>query len=364
MNNLKQFLIFMTFIAMFSCNSEVTQKLEPKGSALGRMNEIVVIADEDVWQGAIGDTFKYYFQSAFPILPAPEPMFDLRHFTIQQLDGQPLRKELRTYAILADLSDMESPTTKMIKKDLGSEKFNSAIRTGSPNTSVGKDKWARGQLLVYLFGQNENAVFENIKNSFPAVAKRINGHDSKQLESSLYFDNMNMGITRKVSERFGFEVMIPGGFVVSKDDQENNVMWLQKDTDDAILNVVFRQLDYNNESQLSKENIITLRDAFGKKYVDPQTEGNYMRTNIEDLPVYEYSFKLDGQYAKEFRGVWELTEQFSGGPFITYVALSPDQKSFIYIDTFITAPGSKKRDKMMRMDYMVKSGKFVSQEVN
>jgi len=364
MNKLKHFIAFLTLIVCFSCNNEVTQKLEPKSSALGRMNEIVVIADEDVWNGAIGDTFRFYFNSAYPILPAPEPVFDLRHFTIQQLDGQPLRKELRTYAILADLSDIESPTTLMVKKDLGSEKFNSAVRTGSPSTSVGKEKWARGQLLVYLFGQNKKALFENIKNSFPAVAKRVNGHDSKQLESSLYFDKINMGITRKVTERFGVEIMIPGGFVVSTDDKENNLMWLQKETDDAILNIVFKKSDYNNENQLSKNSIIAMRDDFGKKYVDPLTEGNFMVTNTSDLPVYEYNFKLDGQYAKEFRGVWELTQQFSGGPFITYVALSPDQKSFIYIDAFITAPGAKKRDKMMRMDYMVKSTKFVSQEVN
>jgi len=354
----KLFILTILIFVVMSCNNDVTKKLEPKGAALGKLNEIVVITDEEDWKGAIGDTFRFYFESAYPILPSPEPVFDLRHFTPEQLNNQPLRKELRTYAILADLSDQNSPTTQMVKRDMGSEKFRATVETGKPNSSVGKDKWAQGQMLVYLFGKNESALFESIKENFPAVAKRVNNHDSKQLESAVYFDKAHMGMTRMLENRFGIEMLVPGKYQIAIDDTINNTVWLRKDTKDAILNIVFKKVPYQNESQLSKESIIAMRDDFGAAYVNSDTEGSVMVTNIEDLPVYEYGFKIENQYGKEIRGIWEMTKDFSGGPFATYVVIDKDQKSLIYIDTFILAEGAKKRDKMMRLDYMIKSSKF------
>jgi len=356
----KLIIILGFFVLLTACNSDVSKQLEPKGAALGKMNEIIVVTDEDNWEGEIGDTFRFYFESAYPILPTPEPLFDLRHFTPEQLTSQPLRKELRTYAILADLSDAESETTQMIKKDMGSEKFRAALEAGKPNSSIGKNKWAQGQMLVYLFGQDQDAVFKSIKQNFPAVARRINDHDSRQLESSIYFDKPNMGITKELEEQFGLTMLVPGKYLTAIKDTINNVVWLRKDTKEAILNVVMKKVPYTSESQLSKDNIIAMRDEFGANYVTSDTENSVMITNQDDLPIYEYALELDGQYGKEIRGVWEMTEDFSGGPFATYVIIDKDQKSLIYIDTFILAQGSEKRNKMMRLDYMVKSTKFSS----
>ena len=351
-------ILFSFIVILASCHNEVTKKFEPKGAALGKLNEIVVIADEDLWKGALGDTFRFYFRSAYPILPAPEPLFDLRHFTVEQLRAEPLRKELRTYAILADLSDVESTTSKMIKSDMGSEKYRTALQTGKPNSSIGKDKWASGQMLVYLFGKDKSSLVESIKENFPAVAKRVNQHDSKQLESAIYFDKANTAMTRNIEDRFGIEMPVPGKYVIAVNDSINNLMWLRKDTPDAVLNVVLQKMPYKDKSQLSKENVIAMRDNFGSKYLTTEIENNVMVVNSEDLPVYEYAFNLNGNYGKEFRGIWEMTQEFSGGPFATYLIVSPDQKSLIYIDTFILAPGAKKRDKMMRLDYMVKNAKI------
>ena len=112
-----------TVLSLYSCNEEMAKTYEYKPMAMARMNEIVAVADKDLWEGAVQDTFNYYFQSAYPIMPTPEPMFDVRHFTPIQLDNESLRKELRTYIVLADLNDPESSTTKMLRRDLGEERF-------------------------------------------------------------------------------------------------------------------------------------------------------------------------------------------------------------------------------------------------
>ena len=40
-----------------------------------------------------------------------------------------------------------------------------------------------------------------------------------------------------------------------------------------------------------------------------------MKSNTVDLPVYEYAYQLNGSYTKELRGIWEMENDFMGGPF-------------------------------------------------
>ncbi len=352
--------ISLLCLLLISCNNEVTQHLDSKNPALGKLNQIVVIADEDVWVGSVGDTFRYYFESAYPLLPSPEPLFDLKHYTPDDLERSAVRKELRTYAFLADLSDEESKTAQLIKKDMGAEKYNSALKYGKPFSSIGKDKWAKGQLLMYMFGANEDSLVMSIKKSFPTLARRINEHDLDKLKAISFGIKENKGLTRLVSEKFDVDIEIPVEYQTAKYDTINNVLWLRRGSKEADYHMVFEKIKYDTPEQLEKDSIIALRNKFGKTYVTSDLDGNYMVVNDEDLPVYEYVTEIDGHYVKEIRGVWEMTKEFTGGPFVTYVIINEAKKELIFIDTFLLAPGAKKRNYMMQLDCIVKSAKVNS----
>lgn len=352
--------ILIPFLLLQACSTEVKQQLDSKNPALGRLNQVVVVTDEDLWEGAVGDTFRFYFESAYPILPAPEPIFDLKFYTPNQLQSGPTRKELRTYVILADLSDPESPTTKMVKKDMGSEKFNSALNTGKPFTSLGKDKWAKGQFLAYMFGTDEESLAQSIKKSYPAIARRINEHDQPKLKAMSFGIKSNKGLRRMVKENYSLDIDIPVEYTTARRDSLNNVLWLRRGTKEADMHLVFKKYKYDDSKQLSKDSIISWRNDFGEKYVTSDIEDNIMVVNGEDLPVYEYAHEIDGSYTRELRGIWEMTKEFTGGPFATYVVVIEDKKELIYIDAFVLAPGQKKRNYMMQLDCIVKSAKISS----
>ena len=350
---------FILIIFICSCSGEVAKKLEPKGTALGKMNEIIVIADRDLWESAIGDTFKFYFGSAYPILPQPEPLFDVRHFTPEDLVDQPLRRGLRTYAILADLSDENSSTTQMVKRDMGEEKFNHSLKKGETTSSVGKDKWARGQLLIYLFGKDKAALAQSITQGFPAVTKRVYKHDRKQLAAANYTSGINLGLSRKIAENYHIQFDVPAEYDVAKRDSLNNFIWLRKDAPQATLSIVIQKLPYTNQSQLNKENIIAWRDKFGSTYVESDTPDDVMVVNGVDLPVYEYTTQIDGHFTRELRGTWEMTKQFMGGSFNTYAIVNEQRSELVFIDVFLLAPGKKKRNTMMQLDDIIKSVKVL-----
>ena len=88
------FLVF-SFLSLnvFSCAKEAVQKsLEADKIAFGKINRINVLCDQSVWDGPLGDSIRFYYSAAYPILPQPEPIFDLHHLTLEDMRKDPLRK--------------------------------------------------------------------------------------------------------------------------------------------------------------------------------------------------------------------------------------------------------------------------------
>jgi hypothetical protein len=335
-----------------SCNEEATGGMKAKSNAMGRLNEIVVIADEELWEGPAKDSFEFYFESAYPIMPRPEPMFDIRHFTPLEISNEPLRQELRTYVLLVDLSDIESRSVKMVRTDLGEERYKQA-NAGEVNSMVVKDKWARGQMIIYLMGRNKQDLFKTIRENYPAVSRRINIHDEQQLHASIYVRGINRGLSDKITERFGIKISIPSTFDIAQDLEEKKILWLRKDDVSSTMNIMITSMPYSNQSQFDIANLKEIRNELGK-YVQSSTAGSVMVVNDEDLPIYDYSYEIDGSYTKEIRGVWEMTDDFIGGSFASYLIMDKENNQLIFVDTFVYAPGESKRNMMQQLEYMVK----------
>jgi hypothetical protein len=319
---------------------------------------VVVICDDKVWEGIIGDTFLYYYESAYPVMPAPEPLFDIRHFSSENLAVEPLRRELRTYVILANLSDLESPTTKMVRRDLGEERYKKALRDKTYYSSVGRDKWAREQILAYVFGNGLDDLARAIEKSFPAIANRIKKHDHIQLASNVYnLKTEDPEIKSVLENNFGLYLKVPGDYKKQIETDRNFVM-LKRDFKDYSQSFVIRKFAYKDKKQLSKAGIVEMRNDYGFEFISGVSEGSYMRTNDDALPVYEYTTEINGIYTKELRGVWELTNDYIGGPFVTYLLLNKEKNELIFIDTFVYAPSRGKRDLVQQLEHIIHSAKF------
>lgn len=349
------YILLLTILGT-SCQME-SNGVGPKPKALGRMNEIVVVSDKDMWNSNVGDSIRYYYESAYPMMPAPEPLFDLRHFSTRDLTNQPMRKELRTYLVVANMRDTSSYTTQMVIKDMGSERYQEFLRENKVKTSYGKDKWANGQALFYVLGNSYDQLAASIKSSFPAIASKVRDHDRKQLDASIYtVRGVNMGISNVIKERYNLDVRIPQKYNTVIDNKEDNILWLRSDNPDAIQNIVFFEEEYKNEKQVSKAYIIDKVNAFGKEYVESTDSESYLVINEDHLPIKTMNTTIGESYTKEYRGIWEMTEDFYGGPFFLYATIKDDKVRYIFC--FVLAPDSDKRDYMMQLEHIVKNPSF------
>lgn len=345
------FVFFLT-----SCSQSSTFNGQ-KPTAIGKPNDVDIVMDTMLGKSSVWDTIDYYFASSYPVMPAPEPFFDLRQLSPEDLEYDPYKKELKTLVFIADISDTTSLTTRMIKADFGPEKWEKAQNDSTFTMVTAKDKWAKDQLLIYIFANGQKKLTDAIRQHFPAAAYRINKHDAPAIDASLYGSKgKNIELTDLIKKKYGIQMNIPPSFV--KAVEEDNFLWIRMDDKKSVQNFVIQKFAYQDTSQFSVQNLIRLRDTYGKMYIQTNAEDAYMRTNPVDLPVYSYSLNVQGLYGKEYRGIWETVNDFMGGPFFSYLILYPDQKEIIFIDAFILAPGEEKRDMMQKMDHVVKNARF------
>lgn len=354
-----QFILVFSFISsllLSSCTEEVQRGLRAVPTAFGSLNEIVVIMDTDLWEGPMGDTIRYYYSSAYPLLPQPEPVFDLRQFTPEELEKERLRKELRTYMFVGNLEDTNSPTTKMILADIGQEKARRAREDKAFNSITGRDKWAKGQLVIYQFGYSTEELLNTLKENFPAVKKRVYEFDSKKLDAYVYLNGENKKLEEEIRTSMGVSLKVPSDYFLAIND--GNIIWIRKETDDISSNILLKKIKYTDQAQLSKENLLALRDSIGKQYISSTLPDTYMQVNAIDLPVLSNPTKINGYYALDARGIWEIVNDYMGGAFVSYFILNPNTSELLFIDGFLHAPGEDKRDFMMQLDHVLQSVKF------
>lgn len=332
----------------------------------GDINNVLVVADQDVWDGMAGDTFFYYFAAPYILLPQPEPIFDIKHMTPEQLAEKPAKKEFRTIFLLADISDLRSPTTQMAMADIAKSKLDEARLAPGYKTIVGKDKWANDQLLFYILGTSGEKLAENISKNFPAIARRINEKDLETVEATTYQAGVNERLTAEVIDELGVNIRIPGDFKLAKYNKSKKIMWLRRDVRQAIANIIIHRRPYTSKDQLTKEGIKKIQDEVGKMVTTPRPN-TYMRINDVDLPLFVENKTLNGLFAVEARGIWDIVNDFMGGPFISYLMLDEANNELVFVEGFLHAPArvmaddpsrSNKRDLMQEVELIVTSAKL------
>lgn len=340
--------VFLVLFSLNSCVNNVGNKALNKPIAISKSNDLVVVADESLWKGEVGDTFRYYFESAFPITPNPEPIFKIRYFSFKDIDAQPLRRQLRNYIVLANIQDTSSFVTKMLIKDLGADRINKIKSEDGFNIIYGKDKWARDQLVVYVVGKDKDDLNAAIKRNFSTITQRIQQHDEEQIKMATYFSGYNGIMNVRASKTLGINIKFPKDYVQALFKEDEKLLWGRRDSKKAVSNIVLQSLEYKDTSQFNEQYLKRLINGFGK-YVSSDSKKSKLVVNDKDLPLIRYDRIINGNQAIELRGIWEMTDDFMGGAFVSYLIKDKESNNLAFIFEFVYAPGREKKEYLQQM---------------
>ncbi len=336
MRNLKfQFVLILMLgasitLVLNGCTESARKSMKAKQTAFGDVNHLYVIADKEIWEGPIGDSLRYYYTGPYLVLPQPEPIFELGHYTFRQFTEEKIRMQLRSLVFLADLSNEDSPATKFVKQDI---ELGGASETKS---KVGKDKWAKDQTLVYLYGNSEQDLMNTVLDTWGAVRKKFNQADAPVVKKTAFVSGKDIKIMNTIRESLNIEMDVPTDYYLAHDDKE--ALWLRKETQDISSNILISKAKYVDKSQLTKEGIKQALDELGAKHISSRQENSFMKINDIDLPMFVNQASFQQHYAVKVRGIWELENDYMGGPFLAYAILNEKAQDIIYVNGFVYAP--------------------------
>ena len=356
---MKLLTIFLLIVfSLSSCinNSGTGSSGTPTKDAFGDANHVVIVCEQELWESPLGDSINYYFGSAYPILPQPEPMFDIRHMTYSDVIGYSVRRELRNYIFIADMSDIETAPRNFLNEIVGEERLKEHLQFSKVSNLITRNQWARNQQLFYILGNDLTDLHTRIRTSFPGIAKQIRDFDQNKIKATVYAAGKSNTLSQQVEQRFQIKMDIPNDWVLAS--IKSGGYWFRKESEKSSSNIILSKLPYRNTTQMSANGIKSIRDTLSRTFIRTDSPGDYMEINDRDLPMFIYQKTVDSNYGIEARGVWETKLEFMGGPFQTYLIQTPAKDSLLYLDVFIYAPEMEKRDLMQQLEEIVRTLHF------
>ena len=191
----------------------------------------------------------------------------------------------------------------MVIQDIGLEKINDFKADSKLNSTVGRDKWAKGQQLIYQFAFSNEEIIDFAKANFSAITRRVDRSNQNKIEQTVFQSGNDVQIMESLQDSLGVGLRIPNDYFVAL-IEEDEFAWIRFESEDVSSNILIQKIDYVDRSQLSPIGIKAIRDSIGRLYVASEVENSFMKINDIDLPLITSTTDINGYYAIEARGIW------------------------------------------------------------
>lgn len=344
-------LLSLTFLVSCTQSGSSWQKMQP---AFGPVNQVNILMDKSLWEAKLGDTIRYYMETPYPILLQPEPQFDLRYISDEEFKTTNLIKRLRTYLFFVNIDDEDSEFTKMTKGFFGDAEI---IPEGELYaTKMARDRWAEGQILIFVIGKGEKGLAEAFNDYYSTLASTISNFDDGLTKKDVYVQGHNNVLNKEIASAFNLNVDLSGGF--QKAIQNDTFAWYRDDQDASINNIQISIRDYVSTEQLKIEYLKEWINTISSKFIQGGIDGSYKVINDVDLPLLMETKTVNNHYTVILRGIWEMNNEFMGGTSVAYIFVDEQNRRLVLMEGFLLAPGEAKRNKMQRLEYIIKNSRM------
>ena len=313
-------LITLLIITMLSCADK--DKVIMVGST-GRINHVLVVMKNSDWDGDVGSAIRNVVTTPVEGLPQEEYQFSINQVSPKQFNN--LFKRTRNILFV------------------GYDSIN--------NFYSNKNIYANPQTTLTILGKNKEDLIENIYSHKNELISTFKKSDLKLYQRKITKDHHKVRDIETFNKH-GFNLKIPISY--RKVDDTGDFMWYRYEITKGMLNIVAYAVPYNINEDINVNDILTIRDSIGEKYIPGQFKNTYLMTEH----LYESVFKeviISDKKAIETRGLWIVKNDFMGGPFLSYTISDKKNHQLIIIEGFSYSPSAKKRDFVFELEAILKT---------
>ncbi len=320
-------------LTIASCSEEKRKKaLLPNIS--GKAGEVIVVIDKGLWEGSVGTVLRDTLTADCPFLPQREPLYNLVDVAPSGFGNM---FQIHRNIIIVNVSSSVTEPGIVIKQNL----------------------WAAPQCVIYINAANSESAVALIKeNGSKIVTTLEQAERDRVIANSKKFEERSLAPA--VTEVLGGSPHFPSGYQLKK--KTSDFLWITyapQGTQQSIL--AFKYPVAEGENMMSKENLIANINEMLKNNVPGMFENTYMTIASGITPSVKY-MNYKGHAFAEIRGLWDVYNDYMGGPFVAHAFYSEDGKDMIVLLAFVYAPKYDKRQYLRQVESLLYSFEWAKDE--
>ncbi len=320
----------IAMIMLQSCDPKVGRS--DKVRSIGNTSEVLVVLQNDQQKDSpIGTAIWENIGVEQYGLMQMEPIFNLAHITVN------------------NFSDMFKKHRNILIVNIDSKAASTTVESFT-------DKWSKPQRIIRITSPTQSEFVDK----FPGYAQGIIDDYSEAERSrilSVFRPSSKNKVLEQVRKVFNLDITIPQGFYVAK--TEPGFMWIRKEVTDYSQGILIISEPYVNKEQFSENSIVARCNRDLKQYIPGESEGTYMAIASDFIvPQRKQVENFVSEYAIEMRGVWDVENDFMGGPFVSYSFVDPGNDQILTIMGYVYHPNKKKRNLLRQLEAIIYSVKF------
>lgn len=314
----KIFFTLACVLAVIGCKS--TKTLLPNVS--GKAGEIVVVIDKNDWEGNLGTGVRDLLACDCPYLAQKEPLYSLVNVPPGSFGD--LFKVHRNIVLFTIRESVDSVGV-MYRHDV----------------------WAAPQCLVQISARNPEDAAKLLEDNGKAITGFIEQAErDRVIRNSIRYEERS--IAEKIAPVFGGSPHFPTGYKLKK--LTSDFAWIADEKQYTIQGILIYKCPATGAGdELDLDSIIARRNKVLKDNVPGMFENTWMTTGTYMPPQIEF-FRYRGREFAQVRGLWEVENDYMGGPFVSHSFYSKDGEDVIVAEAFVYAPKYDKRQYLRQVE--------------
>lgn len=317
-----------TLLGGSGCKAFRTLSEQKKPTSQGKPYELIVVCNQPLWEGELGDTLRAVLREPVAYLSQEEPHYDLYRVTEQGYT----RLVVQHRNILRVVVDPSIPQTAV---------------------AVQYDLEAAPQVVLTLQGPSQNALTEYVSENREHLIHLL--EKTERDRATEYAERFgNKQLEELIRSKLGVTIRVPQGYKLRAEGSD--FIWISYEYPTASQGFFLYRYPYEGPASLSPEALLAARNRFAARIPGP-SEGSYMTTSEAYEPDYRL-FRLEGRLWAELRGFWDVYGDFMGGPFVSYSTVDTAEGMVFTFDGYVYSPKLGKRNFMRGIEHLLYTIRF------
>lgn len=323
-------LLISVILTLVSCEPKVGKS--HKVRSIGNTSEVLVVLQNDQQKNnRIGEAIRAYLGQDQYGLMQIEPIFDLAFITVN------------------NFSDMFKKHRNILIVNIDKEATSTSVESYT-------DRWSAPQRIIRITSPSNSDFATKFNEYYESIIDDFSDAERSRILSVFRPTSKNK-VLNEVRNNFNLDITIPQGFYVAK--TEPGFMWIRKEVTDYSQGIIVISEPYMDEEQFSDKSIMARTNRDLKQYIPGESPGTYMAIDDEYIvPQWKQVEDFSTDYAVEFRGIWNVENDFMGGPFVSYTFVNPNDSRIITIMGYVYHPNKKKRNLLRQLEAIIYSVKI------